>query len=452
MPVVLIEVDEEDFFSYEDGIYVEGDDVNYEKNGKRWKKRIEWTFLEGSESKQGFATAEIHGHATRALPQKSLKLTKIRTLPDSTNGWPDLYENEGFPFTEMVLRSMHSEFVGNEFTDYGFRDDLIMSMIYDELDVYAQNARIVTLYINGEYWGMHSLRESSEQDHIARESGVDIRDIIIEKGPDHVFSLYHRIQNLEPSSPAAYSRLSEIFDLPNLVDYVLAETWFNNLDWPFNNIKTWRRRGTDGPYRFILFDMDACLKFPRLAPFSRFLPPNISSRNNPDHFLFFEKLLSFPEFRSALQARYHDLTSTVFSPELMLTDLEDLSDVLQDEMDRHIDRWHYPRDFSTWEDSKEDIRHYLLKRRLYFDEDIVSLNPGRVYPNPAFQEVFVDQLPINLKYYRWTSSLGHTLSSWEKMDSKSIGLPDEAKRNGVILFLECKGDHVYRSYPVILQQ
>jgi hypothetical protein len=452
MPVVLIEVDEGDFFSFEEGIYVEGEDVNYEKNGKAWKKPIEWTYMDGSDVSKGSAFAEIHGHATRSLPQKSLKLTRIRTLPDSSVGWPELYENDGFPFTEIVLRSMHSEFVGNEFTDYGFRDDLIMSMIYDELDVYAQNARIVSVYINGEYWGIHSLRESSEEDHIAREEGLDIEEVIIENGAQHVFNLYNRIKDLDPSSPVAYVRLSEIFDIPNLVDYVLAETWFNNLDWPFNNIKTWRSKGTDRPYRFILFDMDACLKYPRLSPFSRFIQANVPSRDNPDHYLFFEKLLSFPEFRQDVQNRYNELTSTVFRPEMMLEKLDRLSETLEPEVNRHILRWHYPRDFGSWEASRDDIKHFLLTRRIYFDEALLSLDPGRVYPNPASEEIFVDDLPSNLESYRWTTTSGHIMTPWTTLSETSIPVPEELAINGSILLLECKGDHVYRSYPVLIQK
>ena len=51
--------------------------------------------------------------------------------------------------------------------------------------------------------------------------------------------------------------LKQHMELEEFFDYVIAQIYFANTDWPGNNIKYWRPRNSDGVWRWMAYDMDA---------------------------------------------------------------------------------------------------------------------------------------------------------------------------------------------------
>jgi len=46
----------------------------------------------------------------------------------------------------------------------------------------------------------------------------------------------------DPADPVVYERVSEMVDIDDFIDYEAAQVYFDNTDWPGNNIKFWRPR------------------------------------------------------------------------------------------------------------------------------------------------------------------------------------------------------------------
>ncbi|MBK8343027.1 MAG: CotH kinase family protein [Bacteroidetes bacterium] len=49
------------------------------------------------------------------------------------------------------------------------------------------------------------------------------------------------------------------FDLSHYTDYIIAESWMGNTDWPGNNIKIYRSNKTNYRWRFALIDLELSL-------------------------------------------------------------------------------------------------------------------------------------------------------------------------------------------------
>ena len=47
-----------------------------------------------------------------------------------------------------------------------------------------------------------------------------------------------------------------MIDMENFIDYQGSQIFFDNTDWPGNNIKFWRPRVDDGRWRWVLYDTD----------------------------------------------------------------------------------------------------------------------------------------------------------------------------------------------------
>jgi hypothetical protein len=383
-PIIFLEVDQTSLFDDNRGIMINGESGNFLQEGRAWERAAGMTiFQSGEEPKERQVGIRIHGHATRELPQKSLKLYS-RPEYDSL-AIPDLLSDGVFhlPYDRLLLRSFHSDHIGNEYKDFGFRDDVVMHIIGQEMNIITQRSRPVTLFINGEYWGLYSLHEASDDDQIARETGLHKDSIELMSGPAQLNHFHSIIKHLDLDKPTDRLAFGQYFDIDNLVDYLLAEVFFLNRDWPHNNIKTWKEKGSDGPYHFILFDMDASLKHASNNYFNRFFaefthPNQFEASFDP----FFQWLLSSRYFNHLLKERYLELRQSILAPESMILKLKEWKETIEDQIDYQTARWHYPKSKEAWNANYKEIETFLKNRDMYFLEHISQLNGNVLFPNP----------------------------------------------------------------------
>ena len=144
------------------------------------------------------------------------------------------------------------------------RDAFIHKAVKDVIDIEAMDSRPCVVYINGEYWGLYTIREKVNEDYLASYHGVDPDqvDILVWNGfakagsneaykalVDYVAT--HDMQNQE-----YYDYVTSQIDIDNFIDYLIIESYFGNTD--NGNIKYWRDQN-GGKWRWILYDMDWAL-------------------------------------------------------------------------------------------------------------------------------------------------------------------------------------------------
>lgn len=167
------------------------------------------------------------------------------------------------------MKSFNLRNNGNRFwTDY--IGDAMMTSLMEGTDVDYQRSLQVVVFYNGEYFGIHDLRERLNRSFVETNYGIDSKSInmINIKGNSAEASgtngasatEYQQVANQITSGNFAgdnnqsYEQLKQKFNMNSFAQYMLAEFYFHNGDWPENNIRAWG--GNGNPFKFVAFDTD----------------------------------------------------------------------------------------------------------------------------------------------------------------------------------------------------
>jgi hypothetical protein len=161
----------------------------------------------------------------------------------------NIKDNTGTPITvfkSIILRNSRDDWYRTM-----FRDAFLQTMC-DGMNLDKQAYKPAIVFLNGEYWGIHNIREKVNEDYLAAHydyvdtPNVDILksyDSDIMEGDDsHFMSLldYVNFVDVDMSQAASYDYVKTQIDISNFIDYHVAQVFTNNTDWPYTNIKYWR--------------------------------------------------------------------------------------------------------------------------------------------------------------------------------------------------------------------
>lgn len=349
-PVVSITVDADEFFGAERGIYVRGNDENWEKSGVEWERLVHVELFEtdGKRVISQDAGARIHGGASRDFATKTLRL-----YARDEYGGDSHFEHQVFPdapytrYKRLLLRPGGND-AGRAIIHDGYNQTLVSHMRFETLAY-----RPAVVFINGEYWGLKNLRERYDKHYVARVFEVDPDNIDFlthRNGAEEGDNLHYRamityVEQNDLAQPAHYAEVQRRMDTENFMDYQIAEIFLNNTDWPGNNIDFWRLRvpyspdapyGHDGRWRWMLFDTDfgfglyySSVHGDRHNEYHNTLAFATATNgpnwpNPPWSTLLLRSLLRNADFRSEFINRFADQLNTAFQPRRCLALLDEL--------------------------------------------------------------------------------------------------------------------------------
>lgn len=400
LPIVSLVTDEDNLFGYENGIYVPGQiyniwksnnkefaqngtvPTNYNQTGKEWEREahIEVFETNGKRVVDQNVGVRISGGYSRMNNCKSLKIYAREEYDDKENIeynlFKNLKKNENSneyieQFKRIKLRNS-----GNDFNYTLFKDALVHSILEDT-GIATQAYRPSVLFINGEYWGIHNIRESLDEYYVESHYNVDKNNVIIiddntsEKrmyvnvGQENDIESYDNIikfvQENDMSLQENYEYIKTKIDIENFIQYIVVQTYINNIDWPQNNIKVWRSRNNfldinegnyeDGKWRWMLFDTDHSFNDYKSIRLEYILNPNISLEHIPESSMWaYEKdiewstiliqnLFKNEEFKNEFLHTFNYYLDTIFSPENVVEKINEMALVLEPEIEEHFNRW-----------------------------------------------------------------------------------------------------------------
>ncbi len=403
LPLISLVSDPANLFDEETGIYAFGAD--YEPDfpyfganfWEDWERPAHIEFFEPT-GELGFAIdlgIKIHGGWTRGYPQKSLRLCARGGYGASEIEYPVFGASEPDEFEFLILRNS-----GNDWCQTHFRDALMQSLTAG-FDLDGQAYRPARVFINGEYWGIHNIRERLDEHYIASHHDVDEDEIDLlellywELAGDnsHYLAMLDFIETHDMADDLNYSHVQTLMDTDNFATYNIFEIFFGNTDWPGNNVKYWRPRSPGGRWRWLLYDLDFGLGLGShyshdILEFA--LEPDGPAWPNPPWATYLlRKLMENATFRRDFINRYADLLNTRLLPDLTQAAAESFRARIEPEMTRHMSRW--DSDYDHWQ---EQVDHALsfLSSRPYYAKNHVRLQfslPGfwdlnlAVYPRGA---------------------------------------------------------------------
>lgn len=306
---------------------------------------------------------QLYGNSASLRPQKSFSIfarSKYGSGKINYQIFPDKNISE---FESFVLRNSSGDWGWTMFRD-GFQQSLVKGM-----DIDTQAYRPARIYLNGAYYGILNVREKLNEHYVAQNHGVDWRNIdllevaqgrleIMVGGYDNYDYLVRTSDTKKIIYDGYAQKIYDFIDIDNLIDYVGAEIYFNNYDWPKNNMKFWRERSDHGKWRWILYDLDAGFD-PEIG---------LDARDESNNFSLWNNLL----LNCSFTRRYIDTLSKYldnnFSEEKVISIIDSFERMLEDEIVYHVERWDYPE---NWRQEVEKLRIFARERpekiRQYFD-------------------------------------------------------------------------------------
>lgn len=260
LPVVSIVTDNKYFFDNKFGIYVDGTYNSGKKNYEYdWRRPINIELFEGVDEGSVInqvCETRVQGGASRGSQLKSLivyankrfgeKRLKYEFFPDQKPGMNK--------FKSIILRN-----AGNDFDYLYMRDAIIQRTMASHVDLDWQAWRPVIIYINGTYKGILNVRERSTDDYVwGNYDGLEDFDMIENwyelKAGDKVN--YEQFQNFYNEHGHTLAEYANWIDWEEFINLMVMNLYYNNQDFPGNNIVMWRPRTEDGQWRFVAKDTD----------------------------------------------------------------------------------------------------------------------------------------------------------------------------------------------------
>ncbi|MEA1876944.1 MAG: CotH kinase family protein [Bacteroidota bacterium] len=355
LPVFSLITDPDNLFDEETGIYVKGKDYVWGwGNGNFWQDWERPCFIQFWEAdrkqkiEQG-AGMKIAGALTRTASQKSLRFIARSEYGKKKFSYRFFEDKEISSFNEIVLRSS-----GNDWAKTMLADGLMASLVSRQMDIDYNAYRPAILFINGQYWGIHNIREKVGDDYLEENHRVDKDNIDLISQQHDVregdFSAYSElitfVRGHDMSIEENYSFAKERMQIGEYISYYLTQVFYANHDWPAGNIKYWRPRRDEGKFRWILFDTDLA--------FTDFWKNSVEWVTDPDPYYegstdLFRGLMENAEFRNEFLSKMEYHLATTFSTERILHVIDSLQANIAPEMPRHIERWygHHGWTFTT---------------------------------------------------------------------------------------------------------
>jgi len=361
LPILSIVVDNDGYFSDENGIYVWGNHPsgNYTRTGVDWERMAHLDLFDnnGNLVYTHSKRSRVHGGGSRHSAKKSIRL--YGNTGDKKNfNFQFFDDTEQTKFKRLIVRG------GGHRPDCFPRDDL-SNFITKGLNVEQQNNKHVILFINGEFWGTFTIKEKTDRFFIQNLYGIDDDYITImdqeydvkdgyQVDSDTLSMIEMFIHNEDMSIPENYQFVKDRVDIDNYIDYMCAQIYLSNEDWVFSNIKIWKKTGPfdpskpvgeDGKYRWIFWDLDGTFGGSCTNAFFTVNTLNaatIESGLYASYTRFFRGLLENPEFKNQFINRMMDLLNSWFKPKVVGDKMMDLYDVLTPNMFEEANRWKYP--------------------------------------------------------------------------------------------------------------
>jgi hypothetical protein len=370
LPITTLIIPPTYLFDPVQGIYVGGGKVNDEKPwGNCWKDMEVPAFFEffrenGDNPIHQHCGLKIFGGYTRGNPEKSMKVTAKKKYG------PGKFKGRIFPlkdirtFNALVLRVSGSDFMKTRF------QDMLCASIAAEMRIDHMTYQPSILFVNGEYWGIHNVREKIDLTYLEKNHGADSASTdILHFDGDRLFgssvayaNMIQDFKNLEPNNPRFIEEIERRMDVTNYFNYMVLQIYLANVDMR-GNVKFWRAGNLDGRFRWIFYDADLGFQAENLNFLAKRISPVATDWYNPTQNTFLlRKLLSHPTLRDRFIRQYCLFSATLLSDSSIQQRINTFHDWLAPEMPRHLNRRTFKQSVADWEKHVENLRAFSRVR------------------------------------------------------------------------------------------
>jgi hypothetical protein len=256
-------------------------------------------------------------------------------------------------FSDIYLRNG-----SNQWLKLPYKDASQVYMMSQGTNNYYSGYRPVTVYINGEYFGLYELREKFNKEYFEIYDYQPTNDSIeilsmsyfygsilraLEGDVDNFLTSYEDFLTISTTSTTFMENADQYFDLKHYTDYIISESWMGNLDWPQNNIKIYRSDKSNYRWRFGLIDLELAMApngWSTCTDNHLNFMLNFSSEN--PYINIWKRGIQNPAYKNYFINRFADQINTSYKTENLLAIEQQFFDGMNPEMPIEFERWGDP--------------------------------------------------------------------------------------------------------------
>ena len=367
VPVISLVTDEKYLFDKKTGALVKGNNPDYPNYEKEWEypANIEFFNAEGLCEINQLGTFTAAGHSARQNAQKSIAIYARKAYG------PDRFYFNPFPnrdyesYKSLLLRAANSDAFSTRLRD------VVISSLAEPLDIIYQDALVIEVYINGQFWGHYNLREKINKHFIAQwegvtdEDAIDAIDILARTGRDEYvqngdnedwLALCDFCKKEDLNDPENLQYVLDNLDVDSLFTHAAFEIIVGNDD--FTNVRVYRVPG--GKWKYLLFDVEAGFLSLDKAPMNYYLKKVTDKiqgfRHEP-----LAALLNVPEMKEKFLTRFAEILQLSFQWPFVEEKFLAMEEQLEILLPRHLDRWpHFT--MKEWRPNVDAVKYYARVR------------------------------------------------------------------------------------------
>jgi hypothetical protein len=377
LPVISLSTDPRYFFATDSGLYAQDFKPDWE-----YPIHLEMYEPDGTLAFHHDAGVTIGGENAWALPQKPLNIHSRKQYGASKITYQIFPDNPRNTFDNLTFRCS-----GNDWSQTEMRDNLEQHLSVPNADLDIQDYRFCIVFINAQYWGIHSMVTQQGSEYYQYKYGVKADSIdeiyndgTVLLGDNAAYQSMVDQLNAGVQDDAAFSVLEQKMDVRNYTDYIQDEIFCSNTSWG-HNIGCWRVKNDTARFRWEPFDFDRGFYMANAGStdMSWFTAINGQAYLNPDWAtLWLRKMLQNDHYKKQFYARFADHLYVTFHPKTVNRRIDGLSGQIRKEIPYHVNRWSgstssYGNGLASvafWENEVNNLRSYVSARQTYMYDNL----------------------------------------------------------------------------------
>jgi hypothetical protein len=458
LPVVSISTRPDYLYDNTIGIYIEGTNgvagycngnpVNWNQD---WDRHAVFEYYDKNGTRLFDQSVDIRigGNCSRNQAQKSFAIKARDKYGSNIMNYKFFDGKSVNQFGGLMLRNS-----GNDFNVTMFRDAFMQALPVGQMDVDYMEYQPAILYLNGQYMGIQNIREKIDADFIEGNYNVDKDNLdlietyenALEGSSDTYVTYKNTLAGMNRTTEAAYNYIDQHIDVQEFINYLVAEIYFANTDWPGNNMKFWRDASVDGKFRWILWDTDFGFALYEGSSWSTHPTLNFATATNgpdwpnpPWSTLHIRMLLENPIFRARFIQTMNTALNTTFHPDRVISIINQFQSRIAAEMPYHKTRWW--GDMNSWNYEVQRLRDFATLRNTFMRQHMaeffglngtvnisteVKQGEGKLRLNEVTAEgnttqPYFKNLPVKIEP---VAALGYAFKEWKikKTESEFVSL------------------------------
>lgn len=389
LPVVCLTMKRSDLFDEKKGMMIYGEtswednaffkewwyrSANFAERGQEWERQVNVQYFEnGKMTFEQNCGARISGNATRFFPQKSLRLYARSQFGKKSIKHP-FWSDASVKQRSVLLRNGGNDHYKTLFAD------LFIQKVAADMNVFVLQGRPVSVFLNGNYWGLYTLQQRIESALLAsiydcKEEDITILDApnaTLKEGDDDIAEAYVNMVEEIQNNPTTenYEKVMNEIDAISFIDYVVLETFMGNVDWPENNCTWFKAEGQ--PWVWIVYDSDVTMAYQgesnlHYNHLQKFMNGTSITAD------LFNALMTFDDFKSKFRNRAMELIQSSLSAEKLGNIFLETKELYRTDMEFQICRWRALSGVGDWEDHCKSNLDFISKRQSIYLQHLESI-------------------------------------------------------------------------------